>query len=163
MTKLLLFDLLLLFSFVSVFLLFPLFLTSLIKLTPWLKFFHRQKAGRGCGGWARQGPQSPTLFQCYVALLRIITLKVLSITCNKIVLLAEEHSFRLFFKGYTGAKPRGSETAAALVNIARSAGAALTQVSVPSFMLWQNQPLPNITPVPCIGLHSPAQIYPPFC
>lgn len=48
-----------------------------------------------------------------------MTVKVLSITCNKIVLLAEEHSFWLFFKGYTGAKPRGSKTAAAPVNISQ--------------------------------------------
>ena len=41
---------------------FPLFLhflTSLIKLILWLKFFHRQKAGRGHGG---QGPQGPAVF-----------------------------------------------------------------------------------------------------
>ena len=38
---------------------FPLFLhflTSLIKLIPWLKFFHRQKEGWGHGGHRPQGP-----------------------------------------------------------------------------------------------------------
>ena len=42
---------------------FPLFLhflTSLIKLILWLKFFHRQKAGGGHGG---QGPWGPAPFQ----------------------------------------------------------------------------------------------------
>ena len=35
-------------------------LISLIKLSPWLKFCHKQKAGRGHGG---QGPEGPILFQ----------------------------------------------------------------------------------------------------
>ena len=42
---------------------------------------------------------------CYVVLVRIIAVKMISITYNKKVLLAQEHSLRLFFKGYTVAKP----------------------------------------------------------
>ena len=48
---------------------FPLFLhflTSLIKLILWLKFFHRQKAGGGHGG---QGPLGPALFHLDIPLL----------------------------------------------------------------------------------------------
>ena len=42
---------------------FPLllyFLASLFRLILWLKFLHRQKAGRGYG---REGPQGPVQFQ----------------------------------------------------------------------------------------------------
>lgn len=82
-----------------------------------------------------------------------MTVKVLSITCKcKIVLLAEEHSFWLFFKGYTGAKPWGSKTAAAPVNISPG----LQECHWPRFLfLFHVMAEPTIKShlVPCIGLH----------
>ena len=43
----------------------------------------------------------------YVALVRIVTVKMLSITCNRKALLAQEHSLRLFFKGTLVPNPEG--------------------------------------------------------
>lgn len=73
---------------------------------------------------------------------------MISITYNKKVLLAQEHTLRLFFIGYTVAKPWGSETTAAPINISQVCqGAPLTLLSSPSFMLRQNQALSKITSV----------------
>ena len=66
MTKLLLFGLL------DCFPLFLHFLISLIKLILWLKFFHRQKAGRGHGG---QGPNGLLHFRDNDMLLYVHCLK----------------------------------------------------------------------------------------
>ena len=52
--------------FVDCFPLFLHFLTSLVKLLLWLKFFHKQKARGGHGGG--QGPQGPASFQSVVFL-----------------------------------------------------------------------------------------------
>ena len=52
--------------FVDCVALFLHFLTSLVKLLLWLKFFHRQKARGGRGGG--QGPQGPASFQSVIFL-----------------------------------------------------------------------------------------------